>query len=76
MPKQQPSAKTEMIEQLQRTIEQLQTVVESLQTDSVDRLPPQNAVDNLVRTSDRLPFPSRPNLRQMQKIFPHPKLDL
>jgi hypothetical protein len=54
MPKQQPSAKTEMIEQLQRSIEQLQTVVDSLQTDSVDRLPPQNAVDNLVSTSRRL----------------------
>ena len=54
MQKQQPSAKTEMIEQLQRSIEQLQTVVESLQTDSVDRLPPQNAVDNLVSTSSRL----------------------
>lgn len=54
MPKQQPSAKTEIIEQLQRSIEQLQTVVESLKTDSVDRLPPQNAVDNLVSTSDRL----------------------
>jgi hypothetical protein len=54
MPKQQPSAKTEMIEQLQRSIEQLQTVVDSLQTDSVDRLPPKNAVDNLVSTSSRL----------------------
>ena len=54
MPEQQPSAKTEIIEQLQRSIEQLQTVVESLQTDSVDRLPPQNAIDNLVSTSDRL----------------------
>jgi hypothetical protein len=54
MPKQQPSAKTEIIEQLQRSIEQLQTVVESLKTDSVDRLPPQNAIDNLVSTSDRL----------------------
>ena len=54
MPEQQPSAKTEIIEQLQRSIEQLQKVVESLQTDSVDRLPPQNAIDNLVSTSDRL----------------------
>ena len=54
MPEQQPSAKTEIIVQLQRSIKQLQTVVDSLKTDSVDRLPPQKAIENLVSTSTRL----------------------
>ena len=73
MPKQQPSAKTEMIEQLQRSIEQLQTVVESLQTDSVDRLPPQNAVDNLVSTSSRLALSLSPSTPE--RISPTPPSD-
>jgi hypothetical protein len=73
MPKQQPSAKTEMIEQLQRSIEQLQTVVDSLQTDSVDRLPPQNAVDNLVSTSRRLALSLSPVIPE--RISPTPPSD-
>jgi hypothetical protein len=73
MPKQQPSAKTEIIEQLQRSIEQLQTVVDSLQADSVDRLPPQNAVDNLVSTSSRLALSLSPTTPE--RISPTPPSD-
>ncbi len=75
MPESQPSAKTEMIEQLQRSIEQLQTVVENLKTDSVEELPPQKTVANLLNITTRLVQPRSPDFfsDDQTQITPSPE---